>query len=54
MSTDGTTLGFLYDEGKTLFCFLVSGPIRVSLSCLSACLSVCVLFLVVLCGNAFL
>ena len=31
MSTDGTTLGFLYDKGKILFCFLVSGPIRVSL-----------------------
>ena len=32
MSTAGTTLGFLYDEGKILFCFLVSGPIRAGLN----------------------
>ena len=31
MSTAGTTLGFLYDEGRMLFCFLVSGARRVSL-----------------------
>ena len=32
MSADGTILGFLYDERKKLFRFLVSGLIRVSLS----------------------
>ena len=32
MSTAGTTLGFLYDEGKILFSFLVSGPISAGLN----------------------